>query len=76
VLRKIVTVHVILILLLCIIVGMTGAERTRTTPGRYQGIASGTFLYVVDTATGKVRAFHMKLDVMQAICIEGTVPCN
>jgi hypothetical protein len=56
---------------------LSGTGRVpRSEVGRYQGHATNTFFYVLDTKTGKVRAFHMKLDVMQAICIEGTVPCN
>jgi hypothetical protein len=55
---------------------LTPANARSIQPGRYQMQASNTYVYVLDTATGKMHAYRMKLDVMDEICIQYTPRCN
>jgi hypothetical protein len=59
-----------------LVVGLANVNARSIQPGRYQMQASNTYVYVLDTATGKMHAYRMKLDVMDEICIQYTPRCN
>lgn len=61
---------------ICFAAYLDGSDRRTRQVGRYQMTASSTYMHVLDTMTGRVHTYRMRLDMMDNICIQHTPRCT